>query len=99
MSIIRLEKLLKSGDGGTLEKVVQNAQLMEDLTLALKQRLEPDMAENVVSAGVRDDGDLVVIASSSAWASRLRFESDQLLAAARKMRPELTRCRIRVASR
>ena len=99
MSIIRLEKLLKSGDGGTLEKVVQNAQLMEDLTLALKRGLDPDMAQNLVSAGIHEDGDLVVVASTSAWASRLRFEADQLLERAREMRPELKRCRIRVASR
>ena len=52
----------------------------------------------VPSATVRASlGDLVVIEISSAWASRLRYETDALLAAARNMGLSPTACRVRVS--
>jgi hypothetical protein len=84
MSATKLEKLLKSGAGGSLEKLVQTAQNMDSLTSALKGALESGMADKLLAANVRENGELVVICSSSAWASRIRFESDPLLAAASK---------------
>jgi hypothetical protein len=51
----------------------------------------------IVAANLRENGDLVVIAISSAWASRLRYETDALLAAARKSGVSAQSCRIRVA--
>jgi predicted nucleic acid-binding Zn ribbon protein len=50
-----------------------------------------------VAANVRDDGELVVLCRSSAWASRLRFAADDLLSAARATGAEVTRCSVRVA--
>ena len=50
----------------------------------------------IVAANVREGGELVVIAASSAWASRLRYESDALLEAARAAGVETTVCRVRV---
>jgi len=82
MTIISLEKLLKSSAGGTLRKIVQNAQFLDDLTASLKKELEPDLAANLLAASVRTDGELVLIASSSAWAAKLRFEGDRLMAVA-----------------
>ncbi len=84
MSIIRLEKLLKKGAGGALEEIVQRAQKLDELTSALRAQLPPDAAANLVAANLRDNGELVLVCTSSAWASRLRFESDGLIAAARQ---------------
>ena len=82
MSAKKLENLLNSGATGGLEKLIQTAQNMDSLTTALKAAVDPDIGENLLAANVREDGALVVICSSSAWASRARFESDALLAAA-----------------
>ena len=81
MSAKKLENLLRSGSGGNLEKLIQTAQNMDSLTGALKGTLTPQLADHVLAANVRENGELVVICSSSAWASRIRFEADALLAA------------------
>ena len=49
-----------------------------------------------VAANIRDDGTLVVLASSSAWAARLRFESERLMAAARGSGKTVLSCSVRV---
>jgi hypothetical protein len=84
MSIIRLEKLLKKGAGDALDEIVQRAQKLDELTTALRAVLPADVAQNLVAANLRDNGELVLICASSAWASRLRFESETLIAAARQ---------------
>ena len=58
--------------------------------------LPGDCAGAIVAANVRDDKSLVVIAASSAWASRLRYETDALLAAARGAGIAASSCRVRV---
>ena len=83
MSIIRLEKLLKSGGGGSLENVLRHAREMGDLTSRLKAALDADLSAELVSANVREDGDLALVCSSPAWAARLRFESETLREAAK----------------
>jgi hypothetical protein len=70
---------------------------MGELTDLLSRALGSEFAGAVVAANLRDDGELVVIAASSAWASRLRYESDALLEAARDAGLEPTSCRIRVS--
>ena len=83
MPVKKLEDLLNSGASGSLEKLIQTAQDMDSLTSALRAALTPDSAENLLAANVREDGALVVICSSSAWAARIRFEADALLDASR----------------
>jgi hypothetical protein len=83
MSATKLENLLKPGAAGSLEKIIQRAQNMDALTSALKASLTPDMGENLLAANVRENGEMVVVCSSSAWASRVRFESEKLIEAAR----------------
>ncbi len=78
----KLEKLLRTGSESGLNKLIQTAREMDTLTSAVRASLEPDLAANVVAANVREDGELVIICASSAWASRIRFESDAMLAAA-----------------
>src|SRR5690606_6905317 len=96
MSIIRLDKLLKSSSSGRLDRIVQRAQDIQDLTSLLKSRLNKDLAPELLSANVRND-ELILVASSSAWAARLRFEAAALLSAARESGEKAVRCQVRVA--
>ena len=97
MPITRLENLLKPGAGGDLEELVQHAQKLDELTTALRARLPADAAENLLAANLREDGELVLICASSAWASRLRFESEQLIEAARQLGFMVDRARVAVS--
>lgn len=97
MSSDELKKLLNPCAGGELGDIVRRAREMGELTHVLCKALPDEYAGSVVAANLREDGDLVVIATSSAWASRLRFETDVLLGAARATGLNPTSCRIRVA--
>ena len=97
MSIIRLENLLKARAGGTLNKIIQRAQNMDELTTALRAELPADAGQNLLAANLREDGELVLVCTSSAWASRLRFESDRLMAAARKVGLNVSSCKVSVS--
>jgi len=76
---------------------VRRAREMGELTHVLCKGLPEDYAGAIIAANLREDGDLVVIAASSAWASRLRYETDAMLVAARKAGIEVTTCRVRVS--
>ncbi len=97
MSIIRLEKLLKSGAGGALDKIVQRAQNMNDLTSAIRSVLPDEAQASLLAANLRDDGELVLICSSSSWAARLRFESEELIKAARLTGADVSSCKVKVS--
>lgn len=97
MSIIRLEKLLKSGSGSALEDMVQTAQYMDELTTGLRRSLDPDLAENLLAASLRDNGELVLIASTSAWAAKLRFEAENIVESARRSGTNAATCRVVVS--
>jgi hypothetical protein len=97
MPIIRLEKLLKSGSGSALDDMVQAAQYMDELTSMLQQDLDPDLAVNLRAASLRDDGELVLIASSSAWASKIRFEAEKLMEVVRRSGKDVASCRVVVS--
>jgi hypothetical protein len=97
MASNELKKLLNPNAGGDLGDIVKRAQEMGELTHALCKGLPEEYAGAIIAANVRKDGDLVVIAASSAWASRLRYESDALLAAARDAGNQVTACRVRVS--
>ena len=96
MSSQELKDLLNPFDNGDLAGIVRRAREMGELTAVLSEALPADQAEAIVAANLRDDGALVVIAASSAWASRLRFETDTLLEAARSVGIDAHTCRIRV---
>jgi hypothetical protein len=97
MTIIRLENLLKARASGTLRKIIQRAQNMDELTTALRAELPTDAGQNLLAANLREGGELVLVCTSSAWASRLRFESDKLMEAARKAGLTVTTCRVTVS--
>ena len=99
MSIIRLDKLLKSGAGGVLEDMVQNAQYMDQLTSALRRDLPVELADQLVAASLRADGELVLVVTSSAWASKFRFETGKIMDILQKTGAEIRTCRVTVSRR
>jgi hypothetical protein len=92
-----LKNLLNPSTGGDLGALVRRAREMGELTHILSEGLGDEYAGAIVAANLREDGDLVVIVASSAWASRLRYECETLLEAARKAGLDPTACRIRVS--
>jgi len=98
MPISRLDKLLNSAPSGTLDKIIQHAQDMESLTERLRDALGPDLGPQLLAANLRDSGELVLICSSSAWAARLRFETDGLVDALRASGTRVTGCRVKVSA-
>ncbi len=92
-----LKKLLNPNNDGELAGVIRRAREMGELTHILCESLPGEYAGAIAAANVRADGSLVVIASSPAWASRLRYETDALLLAARDAGREVSQCRVRVS--
>ena len=97
MAITKLEKLLNSHENKGLDKIIQRAQNMDSLTSSLQAALPADLGINLLAANVREDGQLVLVCSSPAWASRLRFEADQLVEVARKSGLSVSCCTVKVA--
>jgi len=92
-----LKNLLQPSNNGDLGQIIRRARDMGELTTNITRALPAEHAAGVVAANLRDNGELVVIAASSAWASRLRYESDTLLKAAQSMGVKAHICRIRVS--
>ena len=97
MTAKSLENLLNPSNGGDLRDIVRRARDMGELATALAAALPAGQGAAIVAANVRDDGELVVVCQSPAWASRLRFEADKLLEAAAAHGASADRCSIRVA--
>ena len=94
-----LKKLLNPNSDGELAGVVRRAHAMGELTHSLCGSLPDEYAGAIAAANIRDDGSLVVIAASPAWASRLRYESETMLEAARAAGKTVNRCLVRVSAR
>jgi hypothetical protein len=97
MATKQLGNLLNPSNKGDLGEIVRRAREMGELTGALTRALPEESAQGIVAANLRDDGELVVIAATSAWASRLRYEADALLEAARSAGIKAHTCRVRVS--
>ena len=97
MATKSLENLLNPGQDGDLASIVRRARDMGDHASALAAAVPAEEGAAIVAANVRADGELVVLCRSSAWASRLRFAADALLAAATATGADVTRCSVRVA--
>lgn len=97
MSTNKLENLLKPCNDAGLGGIVQRARAMGELTDVLSRALPSADRAAIVAANVREDGEMVVICASSAWASRLRFETELLLDAARNAGIKAQSCRVRVS--
>jgi len=96
MSEKSLEKLLNSSTNGTHRTITRHAREMDELLNLLQSALPEDLAGAIVAANIREQGELVVLARSPAWAARLRFEAAKLLAAARTANESLSSCSVRV---
>ncbi len=92
----KLEDLLNPSKGGDLGEIVKRARRMGELTNILCSALPESDKSAIVAANVRDDGELVIICASPAWASRLRYETETLLKAARDAGISAHTCRVRV---
>ena len=97
MAAKSLQNLLDPKNDESLATIVRRAQDMGELTSALVRALPAEEGAAILAANVREDGELVVLCRSSAWASRLRFCADALLAAARAQGVEASRCSVRVS--
>jgi len=97
MPIKRLKNLLNPNDDGDLGDIIRHARDMGALVQTLLCALPEDHSTSIAAANIRGDGQLVILAISSAWASRLRFETDALIAAARETGADVTSCTVRVA--
>lgn len=93
----KLKNLLNPSGNGDLADMVQHAQAMADLTGCLLRALPDELRPGLRAANVRDDGELVVIADSPAWAARLRFSADSLLAAAQAAGADVRSISVRVS--
>ncbi len=96
MPIKRLKNLLNPNDNGGLGEIVRHARDMDELVAALQQALAGNETGGILAANVRADGELVVLARTPAWAAKLRFEADRLVAAARATGAEVKSCKVRV---
>ncbi len=99
MSADKLENLLNPSNTGDLGDIVKRARAMGELVEILAEALSERDKTAIIAANIRDDGELVVICESSAWASRLRYETETLLKAARDAGIPAYTCRIRVTQR
>ena len=96
MPVKSLENLLNLNEDGGLGDIIRHARDMGELVTLLQASLAEDEASSVIAANIRDDGELVVLASSPAWAAKLRFEAEALMTAARQSGAEVTSCTVRV---
>jgi hypothetical protein len=99
MSTNELKNLLNPCKDGDLGELISRAKRMGELTHVLSEALPEADRGAIVAANVREDGELVVICASSAWASRLRYETGTLLEAAKDAGISAHTCRIRVSQR
>ena len=97
MAAKRLEDLLNPNDGGNLGEIIRRARDLDRLTGALIEALPEDFAGSVLAANVRENAELVVLAASPAWAARLRFEEEALIAAAKSAGAEVASFKVRVS--
>ena len=65
----------------------------------LQKELPPDLAANLLAANLRADGELVLVASSSAWAAKIRFEEEKLIEIVRQGGAVVDKCRVTVSKR
>ena len=97
MPVKSLENLLNPNDDGGLGDIVRHARDMGELVHTLQRALPEDMTTSICAANIRDDGELVVLASTPAWAAKLRFEANTLIKAARQSGANVTSCKVRVS--
>ena len=56
-----------------------------------------ELAEQLIAASLREDGELVLVVTSPAWASTFRFETENIMQLLRKTGAEVKTCRVTVS--
>jgi hypothetical protein len=79
-----------------LGKLAAAASLRSDLSQHLRNELPAELAAGLEHCNIRDDGTLVVTATSPEWAARLRFEAAALLAICAAAGQPAERIKVRV---
>ena len=85
--------------GGVLAGLAARADAQARLTDLLRAGLPERSAAHVVSCALQDDGTVSVSVDSAAWATRLRYEHERLLARARQLHPQARGIEVRVIRR
>ena len=83
--------------GSAINDLARRAEASLDLAAALRAGLPAEMSAELRSASLHADGTVVVMAASPAWAARLRFEGETLLARCRERHPQVRRIKVRVS--
>ncbi|MEL6949914.1 MAG: DciA family protein [Pseudomonadota bacterium] len=89
-----LKNLLTDADS-PLGALADRAASMVALRDQLAASLPDGLGGHITGAAVDSDRVLVVVCASAAWAARLRFHADDLLACARRNGVQAARCRVR----
>lgn len=82
MTAKTLDSLLRDARGTKLAEIADKARSFDSLGDALRAAVDSELADGIIGASLRDDGELVVLCRSAAHASRLRFSADMLAEAA-----------------
>jgi hypothetical protein len=93
----RLENLLNPNGDGELGDIIRHARGMGELLQVLQQSIPAIAPGSIRATNIRDNGELVILASSPAWAAKLRFEIEAIMAATRKSGVEVNSCTVRVS--
>ncbi len=97
MSKYKLKNILNSKDQHDLGSLVENTKRLAKLTENLSFTLPESDRHAIVAANIKNNGELIVICASSAWASRLRYKTKALISAANKTGIKANSCKIRVS--
>jgi len=87
---------LMSDTDSPIRRLIEEAHSRIDLAGVIRAGLPEPMGQHLESCNLRDDGTLVVLASTPEWAARLRFESNAMLSRCRKQHPGAARVKVRV---
>jgi len=87
---------LMSDTDSPIKRLIEEAHSRIDLAEVIRAGLPELVGQHLESCNLRDDGTLVILASTPEWAARLRFESDAMLSRCRKLHPGAARIKIRV---
>jgi len=88
---------LIGASSGDLHNLAEAAQLRTDLSDYLRDSLDKSLRGGFVHCNLRDDTTLVIVASNSAWASRLRFEERMFVELCRERGIAIKTVRVRVS--
>ena len=82
--------------GGALTRLADEARRRSALADRVKAALPGELASQVLSCGLGEDGTVAVVTTSPEWASRLRFETMTILDAVRQTAANASQVRIKV---